>query len=69
MKKLLFIVIIFLALLAAAGWYLLKPKALGISYTPKDLEQIKQKIAVTFAPLPADQAATKTIIVSGAHPV
>ena len=64
-----FIVIIFLALIAAAGWYLLKPKALGISYTPKDLEQIKQKVAVTFAPLPAGQTATKTIIVSGAHPV
>jgi len=69
MKKFLFIVIIFLALIAAAGWYLLKPKALGISYTPKDLEQIKQKVAVTFAPLPAGQTATKTIIVSGAHPV
>src|SRR3989344_5686474 len=69
MKKFLFIVIIFLALIAAAGWYLLKPKALGISYTPKDLEQIKQKAAVTFAPLPADTPNTKTIIVSGAHPV
>lgn len=69
MKKLFFAVILFLALLAAAGWYLLKPKALGVSYTQKDLEQIKQKVAVTFAPLPADQAATKTIIVSGTHPV
>ncbi len=69
MKKLLFVLIFFAALIAAAGFYLLKPKTLGISYTPKDLEQIKQKVAVTFAPLPADQAVTKTIIVSGAHPV
>jgi hypothetical protein len=69
MKKLLFIIVIFLVLLAAAGWYLLKPKTLGISYTPKDLEQIKQKLGVTFAPLPVDAPAAKTIIVSGAHPV
>ena len=69
MKKLLLVLIILAALLAGTGWYLLKPKALGISYTPKDLEQIKQKVAVTFAPLPAGQTATKTIIVSGAHPV
>lgn len=69
MKKLLFILILLVTLLAAAGWYLLKPKNLGINATQKDLDSIKQKIAVTFAPLPADQATTKTIIVSGAHPV
>lgn len=69
MKKLLFIIIILIVLLAAAGWYLLKPKALGVSYTQKDLDSIKQKVGVTFAPLPIDQATTKAIIVSGAHPV
>ena len=69
MKKFLLVLILFAALLAAAGWYLLKPKALGISYTQKDLDSIKQKVTVTFAPLPADAPATKTIIVSGAHPV
>lgn len=69
MKKFLFIVIILIALLAAAAWFLLKPKALGISYTQKDLDSIKQKVGVTFAPFPADAPATKTIIVSGAHPV
>lgn len=70
MKKLLFVLIFLIALLAAAGFYLLKPKALGISYTQKDLDSTKQKLNVTFAPLPAaDQTATKTIIVSGSHPV
>lgn len=69
MKKFLFIILILITLLAAAGWYLLQPKTLGVSYTQKDLEQAKQKVGVAFAPLPADQAATKTIIVSGAHPV
>lgn len=69
MKKLLFIIIILIAFLAAAGWYLLKPKALGVSYTQKDLDSIKQKVAVSFSPLPADAPAGTTIIVSGAHPV
>lgn len=70
MKKFLFVLIFLIALLAAAGWYLLRPKALGVTYTQKDLDSTKQKLNVTFAPLPAaDQTATKTIIVSGSHPV
>ena len=69
MKKFLFTILILITLFAAAGFYLLKPKALGISSTQKDLDSIKQKVGVTFSPLPPDQAAIKTIIVSGAHPV
>ena len=61
-------VILFLALFAA-GFYLLKPKALGINYTQKDLDSIKQKVGVTFSPLPPSTSSGKTIIVSGAHPV
>lgn len=69
MKKFFLILIFLIALLAAAGWYLLKPKHLGVAYTPTDLNSIKKKINVTFAPLPADKAAIKTIIVSGSHQV
>lgn len=69
MKKFFLFLIFLLILLAATGFYLLKPKALGISYTQKDLDSIKQKVAVTFAPLPDNKPAVKTIIVSGSHQV
>lgn len=69
MKKLLAAIILFLLLLATAGWYLLKPKSLGISYARQDLDSIKQKLAITYASLPADAPAGATIIVSGSHPV
>lgn len=69
MKKLLLVLIGFAVLLAAGGWFLLKPKSLGVSYTKEDLNSAKQKLAVTYAPLPADTPAGATLIVSGSHPV
>lgn len=69
MKKFFLFLTFMIILFAAAGFYLLKPRSLGINHTQKDLDSIKQKVGVAFAPLPADQAGLKTIIVSGAHPV
>src|SRR3989338_1567695 len=69
MKKLLFILVFLVLLLAAAGFYLLKPKALGVTYGQQDLASAKEKLAVTYAPLPADAGADKVLLVSDSHPV
>src|SRR3989338_5548941 len=69
MKKLLFILVFLVLLLAAAGFYLLKPKALGVTYGKQALASAKEKLAVTYAPLPADAGADKVLLVSDSHPV
>ena len=66
MKKLLLILII---IIAAAGWYFLRPKTLGVGYASVDLQSAKQKLAVTYLPLPADGSTAKTLTVTGSHPV
>ena len=69
MKKLLIILIIILVLIWGGIFYLLQPKSLGISYTPEDLTSFKNKINVTYEPLPTDTPLGRTLIVSGNHPV
>lgn len=69
MKKLLFIVIGIMVLMAGGVYYLLQPKSLGISYTASDLESIYKKLNVTFEQLPANVPANKSLIVSGSHAI
>lgn len=51
-----------------AVWFLFRPAILGVSYTPADLSNAKQKLGVTYEALP-EGSTGKTIIVSGLHPV
>src|SRR3989338_8766447 len=69
MKKLFIILIIIFVLIGGGIFYLLQPKSLGISYTPEDLTSFKNKINVTYEPLPTDTPLGRTLIVSGNHPV
>lgn len=69
MKKLLIIFIVIVILAGAGIFYLLQPKTLGISYTPEDLVSFKNKINVTYEPLPTDTPLGRTLIVTGSHRV
>ena len=69
MKKIFLLLLGIIILVGVGVWYLLQPKSLGISYTPKDLESIYKKLNVPFEPLPAGAPTGKTLIVSGSHPV
>lgn len=69
MKKFLLFLLGIIILIGGGIWYLLQPKSLGISYTPEDLTSMYKKLNVTFEPLPPGAPETKSLIVSGSHPV
>lgn len=69
MKKLLVLFLILLVLAVGAIFYLLRPKTLGVTYTPQDLESINKKLGVAFETLPTDAPKEKTLVFTGSHKV
>lgn len=69
MNKLLIVLIIIFALIVGGIFYLLQPRTLGISYTSAELDSFKNKLNITYEPLPSDTPLGKTLIATGSHPV
>ncbi|MBI5614345.1 hypothetical protein HY947_05445 [Candidatus Gottesmanbacteria bacterium] len=69
MKSCLFVFLGILACIVVGVIFILRPKGLGVSYSPTDLESIYNKVGVAFEPLPSGTPSGKSLIVSGSHPV
>lgn len=69
MKKFLIFLLVLAALVVGTIYYFLRPKTLGISYTPQDLESINKKLGVAFEELPKDAPEGKVLVFTGSHKV